>query len=247
MTTIPPLDPATLPPIAPPRHGRKIALRMVPVLLFVVACLGGWRAWTRAQPHLQASAYLSSLGGDIDWYWDRRGWNDLGHTVAAFDDRWIGGLRDEDLPHLGRLHRLERLGLIGDNGVTNEGLKTIAGLGDLQELVIREHAFIPDDKFDDKGLGHLKRLTRLRVLELAGTGLTDAGLSQLAGLARLEDLDLSQTRITDAGLKHVAGMRRLRVLRLSKTAVTPEGVAALQRERPDLDIIVDEPEPNRVR
>jgi len=42
--------------------------------------------------------------------------------------------------------------------------------------------------------------------------------------------------VTDAGLKHLAALKELRILRLFDTHVTDSGVAALQKQLPEVDV-----------
>src|SRR4051812_19205096 len=51
-------------------------------------------------------------------------------------------------------------------------------------------------KVTDAGLVHLKRFTRLELLDLSDTKVTDSGLVHLKGLTGLIELDLGKTRIT---------------------------------------------------
>ena len=48
---------------------------------------------------------------------------------------------------------------------------------------------------------HLKGLTNLQELDLAGTQVTDAGLVHLKGLTNLQELDLSYTQVTEGGVQ----------------------------------------------
>ena len=84
----------------------------------------------------------------------------------------------------------------------------------------------------DSGLVHLKRLTKLELLNLDGTKVTDAGLAHLSGLTRLLGLDLSNTKITDAGLVHLKELTKLEFLFLKGTKVTDAGVKKFRQALP---------------
>jgi hypothetical protein len=86
---------------------------------------------------------------------------------------------------------------LSDTGVTDAGLKHLAGLTALQELILWTAGVT------DAGLKELKGLKDLRVLALRGPQVTDAGLVHLKGLKKLERLTLSGTRVTDAGVKAI--------------------------------------------
>lgn len=49
----------------------------------------------------------------------------------------------------------------------------------------------------DAGLAHIRELTNLQALDLAGTQVSDDGLAYLRGLKNLQFLYLSGTQVTD--------------------------------------------------
>lgn len=83
----------------------------------------------------------------------------------------------------------------------------------------------------DGGLVHVKKLYRLRVLDLQGVKVTDAGLKQLKGLDRLSSLVLCATRVTDAGLIHLKALKSLHHLDLAWTRVTDRGIEHIKEMR----------------
>ena len=93
-------------------------------------------------------------------------------------------------------------------GVTDTGLKELAGLTQLQEL------YLGNTQVTDVGLKELKRLAQLQSLSLDETQVTDAGLKELARLRQLQSLSLSKTQVTDVGLKELAHLTQLRSLSL---------------------------------
>lgn len=92
---------------------------------------------------------------------------------------------------------------------------------------------LSDRTISDAGLVHLKGLTNLTTLELAGTKISDAGLVHLKGLTHLTTLDLHFTEVCDAGLVHLKELTRLTLLWLFETKVTKEGVMKLKAAIPD--------------
>jgi hypothetical protein len=88
----------------------------------------------------------------------------------------------------------------------------------------------------DAGLVHLKGLTKLKELDLSFTKITDAGLIHLKGHTKLESLVLSNTYVTDAGLVHLKGLTNLERLYLDGTQVTDAGIQDLQRALPNCKI-----------
>ena len=89
------------------------------------------------------------------------------------------------------------------------------------------------------GLKHLADRTTLTHLKLVGTAVTSAGLRELAGLTALVELDLQNTKVADFGLKNLKAMNKLKSLNLNGTNVTAAGVAVLQKELPQCNIVSD--------
>ncbi len=157
------------------------------------------------------------------------------------------GAGDDDLALASGCTALRRLRAPGAYGVTDAGLRRLAGLSALTEVEL-DAADIDDD-----GLAHLAGLTRLRELDLelteihgpglrhlsamrhlerlnlSFTAIGDDQLAPLASLTELAALDLTCTDVTDAGLTHLRGLKKLKELDLTDLKVTAAGVAALQK------------------
>jgi len=145
---------------------------------------------------------------------------------------------DSDLRVLSTFVALERLesltlrrspsdtrnGTIANNSamLTDDGLRYLGTLASVKHLDLYDQAAITDI-----GLGHLKGLTRLEVLNLGGSQVTDAGLVHLGAMPQLISLDLSNTQITDAGLSRLSGYGQLRRLNINDTQVTEAGLKHL--------------------
>ena len=92
----------------------------------------------------------------------------------------------------------------------------------------------------DKALANVSELINLKVLVIvAGEGgnITDDGLEHLKKLTKLELLNLMATSVTDEGLDHIKQMKNLKTLWLSATAMTADGAAELQQALPKLRIM----------
>ena len=85
--------------------------------------------------------------------------------------------------------------LRGRDLLSDEGLKTLKGLGDIMSLNLR------DTKITSSGLVHLKGLSSLKRLHLERTEVADSGLEHLSGLKELEYLNLYQTQVSDKGTR----------------------------------------------
>jgi hypothetical protein len=84
-----------------------------------------------------------------------------------------------------------------ENHVTDAGMEHVKGLTQLEYLELAGDA----PKITDAGLRYVKGLRKLRTLRVAGAGITDAGLESLTGLSQLEELDLGETGVSNAGLE----------------------------------------------
>ena len=170
------------------------------LLVFVFGLLAWW-PWYR---QTQAIAAIERLGGFVGTepvgpVWLR---NVVGDEVmAGYDD-------------------VQAVSLFRRSHVTVAGLVHLEGLTNLQSLT---HSL----QFTDAGLSHLKRLTRLKRIDLARTQVTDAGLVHLKAMTKLESLSLSDTDVTDFGIRNLKGLTSLRALSLSYTYLTDAGLVHL--------------------
>jgi hypothetical protein len=91
-------------------------------------------------------------------------------------------------------------------------------------------------KITDAACAHLARMPRLVRLDLRDTRVTDAGVGKLKSLAELRVLNLFATDVSDASVAALAVMPKLEELRLWQTKVTASGLAKLQAAKPTLDV-----------
>ena len=85
-----------------------------------------------------------------------------------------------------------------------------------------------DSQVTDDGLVHLRGRTQLVTLNLLRLPITGAGLVHLEELTDLEHLTLSGTAITDADLLHLQKLKNLRRLDLNDTKITDQGLRHLK-------------------
>jgi hypothetical protein len=130
----------------------------------------------------------------------------------AFPTGKIGALPEPEL--------CIRLWLDG-SGVTDDNLKEIGGLTQLQWLALYRN------ELSDAGLKYLTGLKELRRLALSGTHVTDKGMEELTKLKHLQMLAISSTQLTDTGLRELAAMRKLKLLDIGNTGVTDAGMKTL--------------------
>lgn len=87
---------------------------------------------------------------------------------------------------------------LANTGVTDGGLKVLAGFKNLRRLHLEKTGV------GDEGLASIKGLSELQYLNLYGTKVTDKGLANLTGLKKLKNVYLWQTAVTDAGAAELA-------------------------------------------
>ena len=140
-------------------------------------------------------------------------------------------LGDSALEHIGRHAPLETLFLSG-NGITDDGLRHLAGLTHLTELGL-------DAPITGEGFRHLAPLSRLETIHLpACPRLEPEELSNLGAARALATLCFySCPRMTDDWLLALAALPALEGLRLVRCdGVTASGLAALSALRPDVAV-----------
>jgi len=137
--------------------------------------------------------------------------------------------------------RLEVAFHLSDQKITDETLKTLAGLSKVAALNLRgtdvtsaglaqlkglkglTHLHLEKTKVNDEGLKQLKELPNLVYLNLYGTGITNAGLAHLSSLKKLKRLYVWETKVTrPAGLAFAKKMKGLTVIGLPEPPKPPE-------------------------
>jgi hypothetical protein len=161
----------------------------------------------------------------------------------------VGKYPGNPLAEIGKLKRLQDLGLWGADGLRDEMLASLEGLPELFTLSIF------DADLGDAGLARLAHLPKLKTLQMSSRSLvskrlvtdlgveavarsmpelrelllddsdiTDASLAAIGRLSKLTTVRLSGPKVTDAGMAHVSNLRDLEVLILGRVAITDEGL-----------------------
>ena len=107
---------------------------------------------------------------------------------------------------------------------------------DLPKLA--ELAFVGEN-FTDDSFEHIAGLTNLEVLVVLMSAITDDGLINISSWSHLQSLSLKGSKITDAGLEHLTELTGLKELDLRETQVTETGVENLKQALPNLTIESD--------
>ncbi|MBX9677114.1 MAG: hypothetical protein K2X38_00020 [Gemmataceae bacterium] len=158
--------------------------------------------------------------------------------------------------HLRGTPKLRRIRITNEiGGLTEAGLKHLAKMPDLREIVGRGNiqseahikllAFAPklqtldlgDAAVSDESIKFLLDYPNLKHLDLTATGVSGKALKTLSAAKNLEELNLALTAVDDPSLEFVQDMPRLRTINLASTKVTKTGTDKLRKHRPDLEIL----------
>lgn len=178
--------------------------------------------------YVQEFAEIERLQGEVEVEIFGRGWpRSFGPKVRV--DLSGTAITDEGLKAIAGIKELEILALeatsISDVGL--EVLKNAKGL-----VYIRlDHTMV-----SDAGMQILGAMPQLSSLFLKGTRISDYGLKSLRNLVHLRDLDLSETAITDAGLEPLKSIHNLQYLNVSQTQVSDVAIREMRAALPDLII-----------
>lgn len=136
--------------------------------------------------------------------------NQLHTLLIGVGSNWRDtGITDAMLNRLVALTELRTLGLAGQTNISADGYQTLKRLQKLRELDLSATAIT------DTHLATLKDLPDLRRLHLYDVKLTDLGLQQVGQMRSLQILDLRNCECTASSLKHLSGLRDLRRLLMS--------------------------------
>ncbi|MCI0391097.1 MAG: hypothetical protein MOB07_20315 [Acidobacteria bacterium] len=137
-----------------------------------------------------------------------------------------GQISDDVLERLSELDFVTTLHLGGSKRLTDEGLKHLARMPNLQELDLSDY---PGGQITDRGLEALRHLTQLRRFQMCWqSGITDAGVANLAFCEHLESVDLMGTPTGDGTIKALTGKRNLRRFKTGRQ-VTDAGLSLLHQ------------------
>ena len=106
----------------------------------------------------------------------------------------------------GAFTRLQSL-LLQKGQATDDGLRSVAGLKDLETLAIWD-----GEKLSDAGVKHLAGLTKLKNIDIDHRAMGDESLKVFGQMPALSRLVLQQNDFTDAGLEHLAKSKQLQSL-----------------------------------
>jgi hypothetical protein len=114
--------------------------------------------------------------------------------------------------------------------ISDDGLALVTSMKNLTNLQLSH------SRVTDKGLVHLKGLTKMTILDLDGCKVGDEGLKNLTEMKNLKWLILGDSNVSDDGLKYLQGLRKLSLLRLSGSKVSTDAKQQLKRSILSLNV-----------
>jgi hypothetical protein len=119
-----------------------------------------------------------------------------------------GQMNDAVLDRVAQLEHVTRLNLGGSRAITDDGLRCLARMPQLQELDLSHY---PGGLITDRGLEVLRHLPGLRKFQMCWQpGISDVGVGYLAFCDRLEEVNLLGTPTGDGAIRALAGKPNLR-------------------------------------
>ncbi|MGH9768537.1 MAG: hypothetical protein ACREAB_13985 [Blastocatellia bacterium] len=136
-----------------------------------------------------------------------------------------GQMTDAAMERLPQLDHVTHLNIGGSIRLTDEGLKHLAHMPQLQVLEVGGWK----TPITDRGFEALRHLTELRRFQSCWTqGITDAGVANLAFCDHLESVDLLGSSTGDGAIKALIGKRKLRHFKTGRL-VTDAGLPLLHQ------------------
>ena len=214
------------------RHRFQFRLRTLLIAITVLSVAMAWFSVALRRAHRQrdAARAIADMGGGVCYDFDV-------HCELEFDKihslelQEIEYYCDDVLPGPRWVHQVFGIDLLCDVDSVFLGWVYPVSSSPLPIELPPSHGL-----GNNEVMVHLRELSSLRELHIAGEEVTDSGLPHLAGLRHLEVLSLNKTSITDAGLVHLMHLKKLKQLNLSDTAITEQGLAKLQKALPDCEI-----------
>ena len=190
---------------------------------------GNWSAFIKAGGKPPAGEFFETDGNRIsprrslsDQEWDA--------LIAVMKERRLtsleanGRMTDAALERVAELDHVTRLDLGGSQQLTDDGLRHLARMPQLQQLDLSNY---PGSRITDRGLEVLRHLRELRKFQICWQpGVTDAGVANLRFCEHLESVNLMGTPTGDGAVQALAGKLELRRFRTGRS-VTDAGLLCL--------------------
>jgi hypothetical protein len=123
-------------------------------------------------------------------------------------------MTDDAMQRISKLEHVRSLRLSGSKHLTDNGLKHLANMPQLEELDLSDY---PGGTITDRGLEPLRHLRELRNFQMCWqSGITDAGVANLQPCERLERVDLLGSPTGDGAIGALRGKRNLRRIKTGR-------------------------------
>lgn len=136
---------------------------------------------------------------------------------------------DQDLRHVAGLVELEEL-ILSNSDITDAGMPALANILQLKYLDLN------GTRVTDDGLRYVQNMQQLKQLCLAFCQLTDGAMDELVALHSLEMLNLNFTNITDTGIRRLAELENLNDILIGDTLSSESAAKSLQSTFPNARI-----------
>jgi len=208
---------------------------------FVIAREHGFESWPRLVHRIQAVLHSVPFGLSSEPPFYRINWSDNSieprqpmsrkdwdNVCAVIKDLGLTSIRsanligDEDLEIISQLDQITSLNLDGSKRLTEEGLRHLARMPQLRELVL-------GGQITDRGLEVLGQLRELRVFRMFWQdNITDHGIANLRFCDQLEEVDLLGSNTGDGAIAALAGKPNLRRFKTGRN-ITDDGLELLHK------------------
>jgi Leucine-rich repeat (LRR) protein len=238
------------------RHDRRIGFRAYPVILLLVTSVVSAKLVITNQGKIEQEVETSDLTPGEDLVQIEDGLFYLWSGEDSIDYRMEDGLLWVDGDVIGVKPGADldivpnRKTVISAYGLQASDLKRFpkliavrtkiidADFKHLRRLKKLRRLDVNGSAITDGGLVSVKRLKRLKQLSLAKCyNITDEGIRHLAECKRLENLDLRETQLTDAGIVNLIDLVNLKKLNLRDTRITPKGGARMEEIHPNCEVL----------
>ncbi|KAL8063990.1 hypothetical protein ABFS82_01G061700 [Erythranthe guttata] len=145
------------------------------------------------------------------------------YSVEEIDLRGESFVDAEWMAYLGAFRYLRSMVLADCHKINNSALWNITGLMNLKELDLSRCS-----KITDEGIRHLLSVPDLEKLCISETGVSANGISILASLTNLMMLDLGGLPVTDSTLSSLQALKKLQHLDLWGSEISNKGAVLLK-------------------
>ena len=203
-------------------------------VLLIATVLGGVSYWFAVERPRWAEEFRAAKQARID-SWIREQKESLVSGAQNHLYFYSKPNTDDLIAEFSGMPEIENLGFEMTN-LSNKGFRHVAGLPNLQELML--YGF---NRVDDSGFEMLQNHQALRKLELINVGVTDAALEMLPSLPMLTELELYResrldATLTDSAAEHLRKLHQLERLTIAGGWMSESALTELRESLPNCKI-----------